>query len=113
MLLRPPRVTRTDSLCPYTTLVRSADISVRSVRVTRKAIFITGGGSGIGLATARHFAGQGWFVGLADVNAQGIDETRSEEHTSELQSLMRSSYAVFCLTNKNATRIILHTSTNN
>jgi len=43
--------------------------------VTRKAIFITGGGSGIGRATARHFAGHGWFVGLADVNAQGIDET--------------------------------------
>src|SRR3546814_1747759 len=34
-----------------------------------------GGGSGIGRATARHFAGHGWFVGLADVNAQGIDET--------------------------------------
>jgi len=43
--------------------------------VARKAIFITGGGSGIGRATARHFAGQGWFVGIADVNAQGIDET--------------------------------------
>ncbi|WP_422060176.1 SDR family oxidoreductase [Sphingopyxis sp.] len=43
--------------------------------MTRKAIFITGGGSGIGRATARHFAGQGWFVGLADVNALGIDET--------------------------------------
>jgi NAD(P)-dependent dehydrogenase (short-subunit alcohol dehydrogenase family) len=43
--------------------------------VTRKAIFITGGGSGIGRATARHFASQGWFVGIADVNAQGIDET--------------------------------------
>ena len=43
--------------------------------MARKAIFITGGGSGIGRATARHFAGQGWFVGIADVNAQGIDET--------------------------------------
>ena len=43
--------------------------------MTRKAIFITGGGSGIGRATARHFAAQGWFVGIADVNAQGIDET--------------------------------------
>ena len=41
----------------------------------RKAIFITGGGSGIGRATARHFAGQGWFVGIADVNRAGIDET--------------------------------------
>jgi NAD(P)-dependent dehydrogenase (short-subunit alcohol dehydrogenase family) len=43
--------------------------------VARKAIFITGGGSGIGRATARHFAAQGWFVGIADVNARGIDET--------------------------------------
>ncbi len=43
--------------------------------MARKAIFITGGGSGIGRATARHFAGQGWFVGIADVNARGIDET--------------------------------------
>src|SRR3546814_19519588 len=43
--------------------------------MARKAIFITGGGSGIGRATARHFADQGWFVGVADVNVQGIDET--------------------------------------
>ena len=43
--------------------------------MTRRAIFITGGGSGIGRATARHFAAQGWFVGIADVNQAGIDET--------------------------------------
>lgn len=41
----------------------------------RKAIFITGGGSGIGRAVARHFAGRGWHVGVADVNKAGIDET--------------------------------------
>jgi NAD(P)-dependent dehydrogenase (short-subunit alcohol dehydrogenase family) len=40
-----------------------------------KAIFITGGGSGIGRATAQFFAGKGWFVGLADVNAAGVAET--------------------------------------
>jgi NAD(P)-dependent dehydrogenase (short-subunit alcohol dehydrogenase family) len=40
-----------------------------------KAIFITGGGSGIGRATAQHFAAKGWFVGLADVNAAGLAET--------------------------------------
>ncbi|WP_293881772.1 SDR family oxidoreductase [Sphingomonas sp.] len=40
-----------------------------------KAIFITGGGSGIGRATARYFAAKGWFVGLADVNAAGMAET--------------------------------------
>jgi NAD(P)-dependent dehydrogenase (short-subunit alcohol dehydrogenase family) len=41
----------------------------------RKAIFITGGGSGIGRATAQFFAGKGWFIGLADVNATGLAET--------------------------------------
>src|SRR3546814_20883389 len=60
-LRRPPRSTRTDTLCPYTSFFRS--------------IFSTGGGPGIGRAVARHFAGQGWFVGIADVNRAGIDET--------------------------------------
>jgi len=41
----------------------------------RKAIFITGGGSGIGRATAQFFAAKGWFVGLADVNASGLGDT--------------------------------------
>jgi len=41
-----------------------------------KAIFITGGGSGIGRAVARHFAAQGWMVGLADVNAAGLEATK-------------------------------------
>src|SRR3546814_20637544 len=54
------------------------DIDVRRERMARKAIFITGGGSGIGRAVARHFVGQSWFVGIADVNLAGIDE-RSEE----------------------------------
>ena len=42
---------------------------------TRKAIFITGGGSGIGRAVAIYFANKGWFVGLADVNAKGLEGT--------------------------------------
>lgn len=41
----------------------------------RRSIFITGGASGIGRATARHFAAQGWFVGIADVNVQGMEDT--------------------------------------
>lgn len=40
-----------------------------------KAIFITGGGSGIGRSVARHFAAQGWFVGLADIDSNGLAET--------------------------------------
>lgn len=42
---------------------------------TRKAIFISGGGSGIGRATARLFAGRGWFVGIGDINQAGMEET--------------------------------------
>jgi len=43
--------------------------------MARKAIFITGGGSGIGRAVARRFAGEGWLVGLADVDEAGLAET--------------------------------------
>jgi len=43
----------------------------------RKAIFVTGGGSGIGRAVARHFAAKGWHVGLADVDAAGLDGSRT------------------------------------
>lgn len=44
---------------------------------SRKAIFITGGASGIGLATARLFAARGWFVGLADINEAGLAQSRT------------------------------------
>lgn len=45
--------------------------------MSAKAIFITGAGSGIGQATALHFAQRGWFVGLADINGSSLDETAS------------------------------------
>ena len=58
----------------------------------KKAIFITGGGSGIGRATAQYFAAKGWFVGLADVNATGLAETaaflpanRSSQHVMDVR----------------------------
>src|SRR3546814_1740282 len=76
MIRRPPRSTRTDTLFPYTTLFRSARLpGVQDPRLGRRQ--------------ARHRADDG--------RARG----RSEEHTSELQSLMRISYAVFCLKKKN------------
>ncbi|GIX18949.1 SDR family oxidoreductase [Erythrobacter cryptus] len=43
--------------------------------MTQRSIFITGGGSGIGRATARHFAARGWFVGVGDINEAGMAET--------------------------------------
>src|SRR3546814_2701413 len=76
MIRRPPRSTRTDTLFPYTTLFRSCPARSRCLpRATGHAV--SGGG------------------------ARGSPSTpRSEEHTSELQSLMRISYAVFCLKKK-------------
>src|SRR3546814_14566974 len=76
MIRRPPRFTRTDTLFPYTTLVRSP-LALRQ-----------GDGDGVG-----ELSGQQRRVSRLG----GRRGTRSEEHTSELQSLMRISYAVFCL----------------
>src|SRR3546814_6003917 len=75
MIRRPPRSTRTDTLFPYTTLFRSS---------TRAA-------TSSGLATVC------WST--STMTSPGCSP-RSEEHTSELQSLMRISYAVFCLKKK-------------
>src|SRR3546814_6834901 len=76
MIRRPPRSTRTDTLFPYTTLFRSRLVAAVS----------------------------GWCVNATSRTASprdpGCGAERSEEHTSELQSLMRISYAVFCLKKK-------------
>src|SRR3546814_1430903 len=92
MIRRPPRSTRTDTLFPYTTLFRSPCGRRRS----RDA---QGGGDGRRAWLQRQaLLGQHLrFIILAD--------GRSEEHTSELQSLMRISYAVFCLKKKNHTQL--------
>src|SRR3546814_7368159 len=80
MIRRPPRSTRTDTLFPYTTLFRSP---IRSPRLhLRRA------------AKQRKFP-------RAMPRCASASLARSEEHTSELQSLMRISYAVFCLKKKN------------
>src|SRR3546814_10366089 len=91
MIRRPPRSTRTDTLFPYTTLFRSH----------QKAC--TNGADGqrrplLGHPTYPGFSGHAGG-GLGDVQRH----YRSEEHTSELQSLMRISYAVFCLKKKKKT----------
>src|SRR3546814_12358339 len=99
MIRRPPRSTRTDTLFPYTTLFRSGR-----------------GTAGDGIFIRRK-AGLPVFVGFLNFIGHPLNSSfncrvraktltgRSEEHTSELQSLMRISYAVFCLKKKNKTKI--------
>src|SRR3546814_8517624 len=92
MIRRPPRSTRTDTLFPYTTLFRSVALDRRH-RAAR------------GLAARRRATGRQAAAGHARRivvrrRIVGPVGPRSEEHTSELQSLMRISYAVFCLQKK-------------
>src|SRR3546814_5049997 len=95
MIRRPPRSTRTDTLFPYTTLFRSARRC--SSRPTRR-----GSDSAICLLRRSQGAAQNDFWGGARL-FRSTRSNRSEEHTSELQSLMRISYAVFCLKKKKKT----------
>src|SRR3546814_8674178 len=118
MIRRPPRSTRTDTLFPYTTLFRSGeagrqrfpgDASVGD-RQREDADHADRDGEDAGRADGvpeqdeakqRHLDDLGLRVGRADREvAEGEEVDRSEEHTSELQSLMRNSYAVFCLKKK-------------
>src|SRR3546814_1497762 len=88
MIRRPPRSTRTDTLFPYTTLFRSPPWE-RNMRLLSTLLLCSA--SVAGLSTPA-FA--------QDTDAEASTDSRSEEHTSELQSLMRISYAVFCLKKK-------------
>src|SRR3546814_9449987 len=90
MIRRPPRSTRTDTLFPYTTLFRSRQ---------RIAPAVADQPQHVGEAVGRDLADRRV---ARDVPARPLEQAiaRSEEHTSELQSLMRISYAVFCLKKK-------------
>src|SRR3546814_3452268 len=87
MIRRPPRSTRTDTLFPYTTLFRSAARQQRIEQLNREPA-----------ASVQFPVGRNQT--LAHKPALCSHQERSEEHTSELQSLMRISYAVFCLKKK-------------
>src|SRR3546814_3194826 len=91
MIRRPPRSTRTDTLFPYTTLFRSLDFA-RKYDLPVKAVVAP-------KDTAAPEVGMEAY--LETENTVAVNSGRSEEHTSELQSLMRNSYAVFCLKKKN------------
>src|SRR3546814_2434262 len=102
MIRRPPRSTRTYTLFPYTTLFRSTSEAIAA--------------GALGVATSRSLnhrssdhhllpgvsAAEGELVALGGFPGftLAVEAARSEEHTSELQSLMRISYAVFCLKQK-------------
>src|SRR3546814_3626068 len=102
MIRRPPRSTRTDTLFPYTTLFRSslmqgiADAKqlLHRIQEERKR-----GDERLNIARRTPFDGQQRPY-KARNRKSGGQQQRSEEHTSELQSLMRISYAVFCLKKK-------------
>src|SRR3546814_6334235 len=81
MIRRPPRSTRTDTLFPYTTLFRSFGARCVEFSPSPRAQVTSG-------------------TGTASITPSVKFVVRSEEHTSELQSLMRISYAVFCLKKK-------------
>src|SRR3546814_7971998 len=93
MLRRPPRSTRTDTLFPYTTLFRSG----KPLRRAAPPVHRAGGRRRGRPARQRKNRRQPWLRHGAQ---RQRDRRRSEEHTSELQSLMRISYAVFCLKTK-------------
>src|SRR3546814_2046025 len=106
MIRRPPRSTRTDTLFPYTTLFRARAARGRLRRGRRAVARCDQGAGGAGFAHRRQgVAGRP----RADRRAQQMGCRRGslgaemEEHTSELQSLMRISYAVFCLKKKKNT----------
>src|SRR3546814_5649805 len=97
----PPRSTRTDTLFPYTTLFRSKDrLRGRGdeARLSQRLFRHLARHAGAGADAVRQRPSLRQGTGAQGVAGRG---NRSEEHTSELQSLMRISYAVFCLKKKN------------
>src|SRR3546814_3869211 len=125
MIRRPPRSTRTDTLFPYTTLFRSlVEAEAARPRVDRRLAHQSAARYPLVAAEAvdppqrRALAepvadrfepaprlGRHRRLGYEGVAAAGEMGARSEEHTSELQSLMRISYAVFCLKKKKQNQI--------
>src|SRR3546814_7888749 len=101
MIRRPPRSTRTYTLFPYTTLFRSQPPVTQLRQLELHPVTAFNPAPGIG--RKRGCVDEnvpGAVIGRDEPIATGLVEPRSEEHTSELQSLMRISYAVFCLKKK-------------
>src|SRR3546814_2114692 len=110
MIRRPPKSTPTDTLFPYTTLFRSDETAARvfdhrvalNIAIPLLGSYAIHGRPGF----RQHTAMRGVICEVClitegvDFRAMLVAQDRSEEHTSELQSLMRISYAVFCLKKK-------------
>src|SRR3546814_3201477 len=108
MIRRPPRATRTDPLFPFTTPFRSRHGELFGEGVVDPFLHQDAVGTDAGLAGVAELGDHGTLDGGIEVGVVEHQEgrvatelQRSEEHTSELQSLMRISYAVFCLKKKN------------
>src|SRR3546814_9514454 len=107
MIRRPPRSTRTDTLCPYTTLFRSPPRYTPMQEFKYDRVHTPAAHEAARQEIARKMAAFEAANGPVETLPIRTDDkripyriTRSEEHTSELQSLMRISYAVFCLKKK-------------
>src|SRR3546814_6531862 len=112
MLRRPPSVTLTDTLFPYTTLFRSVGGEKRGrteLGEVGQDRHLDRGLEAAVVVERAHRLGEDHVGAGLDIGRRALDRRvdalrrggRSEEHTSELQSLMRTSYAVFCLKKKN------------
>src|SRR3546814_4670606 len=107
MIRRPPRSTRTDTLFPYTTLFRSQrEILRANLQEAGYDVLAAADGE----EALEQLSQSSVDMLISDVVMPGMDgyELRSEEHTSELQSLMRISYAVFCLQKKKHNTLFPH-----
>src|SRR3546814_4535518 len=94
MIRRPPRSTRTDTLFPYTTLFRSRCYAASSSSLVLLSLHLD--------VVHSTCTGESAMAPMLQSMVSALwTYQRSEEHTSELQSLMRISYAVFCLKKKN------------
>src|SRR3546814_7080010 len=107
MIPRPPRSTRTDTLFPYTTLFRSETVKLKLPAIVTTDLRLNepryASLPNIMKAKSKPLAQKTPEDYGVDISPRltTVKVTRSEEHTSELQSLMRTSYAVFCLKKKN------------
>src|SRR3546814_9657830 len=97
MIRRPPRSTRTDTLVPYTTLFRS------DYKTLTAGTGVENNSGGLSITFTASTAARSGVIRISGHLGDGNPPVaeRSEEHTSELQSLLRISYAVFCLKQKN------------